>query len=165
MSDQDYLRQLPLVADQDVKFLLEREKTYSGSWKKTPQATWAMIKRKIDRLENMMKRPNPPARFDPNEIVSSLTVRPPQEHIMRGIEYLADCYLADDIFAKIKSQEELSGGKGVDSSLLAEIRDLRRYLLLLESECCERGYVKIDEELTYGPGSPADGGHHVRMEK
>jgi hypothetical protein len=66
---------------------------------------------------------------------------------------------------------------GEDGTLLAEIRDLRRYLILIESEIMSR-CVETSPKLhgnfastytgplsTYmGPGTPEDGGHHARQE-
>lgn len=55
---------------------------------------------------------------------------------------------------------------GDDSTVLAEIRDLRRYLLLVEAEMVARGSVKynyVHEEDRYLPGTPEDGGHHARQ--
>jgi hypothetical protein len=51
------------------------------------------------------------------------------EEIMTGFGY--------DIFAAIKS----TGGGGEDGTVLAEVRDLRRYLLLVEAEMMQRGVV------------------------
>jgi len=69
-----------------------------------------------------------------------------------------------DIFALIG--EVMSGE---DGSALAEIRDLRRYLLLIEAEMIARKHGKkpILEESdileAIRPGTPEDGGHHERM--
>ena len=55
---------------------------------------------------------------------------------------------------------------GEDSTALAEVRDLRRYLLLVESELVARGavqYTYIHSEDRFVPGTPEDGGHHARQ--
>jgi hypothetical protein len=101
----NHLLFLEIVASEDIGHLRMKEKTYKGSWKKSGgRSAWFMIKRKIDRLESMMQA-------DPLE--SDLTALK-SEH---------------DIFERIKMDMS-----GVDGSVLAEVRDLRRYLLLVESE-------------------------------
>ena len=72
-------------------------------------------------------------------------------------------------------------GDGSDGTMIAEIRDLRRYLLLIEAEMVARETDKFDAgpdecdtgvALTKainsvlaedGPGTPEDGGHHARV--
>lgn len=44
---------------------------------------------------------------------------------------------------------------GLDGSPLAEVRDLRRYLLLVEAEMVSRGAVKVDKCLPLAPTVPA----------
>jgi hypothetical protein len=55
---------------------------------------------------------------------------------------------------------------GNDGTVLAEVRDLRRYLLLVEAEMVARGVVS-PEEAPFPDGAtmfgtPEDGGHHER---
>jgi len=58
-----------------------------------------------------------------------------------------------DIFAALS--KDMSGA---DGTLLAEVRDLRRYLLLIEAEMVARRAAMLAER----PGAPTDGGHHAR---
>lgn len=60
-------------------------------------------------------------------------------------------------------------GDGGDGTLIAEIRDLRCYLLLIEAELVARGvvgpytrgnHVTLQYEEQTRPGTPEDGGHH-----
>jgi hypothetical protein len=63
-----------------------------------------------------------------------------------------------DIFLAVGA--ELSGA---DGTALAEIRDLRRYLLLIEAEILARNamaWTTIQQTEQNKPGSPEDGGHH-----
>lgn len=64
-----------------------------------------------------------------------------------------------DIFGAVEQQPS-----GEDGTVLAEIRDLRRYLLLVEAELVARGVVADRDRTTAGephvPGTPADGGHY-----
>ena len=50
--------------------------------------------------------------------------------------------------------------EGHDGSLVAEIRDLRRYLVLIEAEI----FAREMQEPTR-PGTPDDGGHHALQPK
>jgi hypothetical protein len=52
---------------------------------------------------------------------------------------------------------------GADGTALAEMRDLRRYLLLVESEMVARGAISVEaapNQFTIPFGTPEDGGHH-----
>jgi hypothetical protein len=65
-----------------------------------------------------------------------------------------------DIF-KIIQHEGLAGP---DGSLIACVRDLRRYLLLVEAEMMERlpTLAEINDLTIHRPGTPEDGGHHAK---
>jgi len=62
-----------------------------------------------------------------------------------------------DIFAAVSDD-----GSGMDGTVLAEVRDLRRYLTLIEAEMIAVGNISLQpsEPLYIGPGTPEDGGHH-----
>ena len=64
-----------------------------------------------------------------------------------------------DIFAAIET--DLSGA---DGSALAEVRDLRRYLLLVEAEIVARHKLPTQDDL-FISGTPDDGGQHARFEE
>lgn len=94
-----HMTQLPAVAEEDIRVLQEKERTYGGSWKKRGGVgAFMMLARKWDRIEN----------------------------IAEAAGY--------DIFEVIRGQ----GLGGADGELLAEIRDLRRYLMLVEAEMIVR---------------------------
>jgi hypothetical protein len=78
------------------------------------------------------------------------------ENILNRAEYRWD------IFAVMDTESDHEGDEGEDGTLLAEIRDLRRYLMLVEAEMMARGVVSAKESDTYRPGTPEDGGHHYR---
>lgn len=99
-----------------------------------------MLKRKIDRLLVMMAPPS-----SSHDILQDFT-----DHIHEAQESdgeididlntllkFRSAYVAEDIFIKI-----LENAKGDDGTVLAEIRDLRRYLILVEAEMVARGGVK-----------------------
>ncbi len=101
--NQNNLSHLDHISKTDVNEILEKEKTYKGSWKKRGGVgAFMMLARKWDRIENMMQK------------------------------------IGCDIFALCREQDY----SGEDGKILAEVRDLRRYLLLVESEMLEeqKGY-------------------------
>lgn len=160
---------LSSVAQEDVRFVQEKDISYGASWKKRGGVgVFMMLARKWDRLETML---------------STLS----QRYADRG--YASDY----DVFRAIR--EESSGN---DGTVLAEVRDLRRYLLLVEAEMMAQGVVdrpRIDMKKAFEaaireapgsvfvntqisaediassaswiekslPGTPEDGGHHIRM--
>lgn len=115
MTDMEHVDWLQPVADEDVKHLFEKEKTYKGSWKRRGGVgAFMMLARKWDRIEGFMESPE--FNYD----------------VFRGVE---------------------TDPSGRDGTVIAEVRDLRRYLLLVEAEMVARGvlaYVKTEE-----PDSPA----------
>lgn len=100
MSELNFLE---VVSDQDHEHLRVKAESYGDSWKKSGgRSCWFMLKRKIDRLVNMLER-------EPGNFTEAKT-----QH---------------DIFEKIKQDPS-----GADGTVLSEIRDLRRYLILCEAE-------------------------------
>lgn len=125
------------VAMEDVRYVTGKDISYGASWKLSGgRSAWFMLKRKIDRLCEMLKRPEGPPGFE-----ESLTSRadPPSEGLsisQEAYHFLRQCLSSEDIFAKIRQAPS-----GDDGTVLAEMRDLRRYLLLVESEMMAAGYV------------------------
>jgi len=169
MTDMEHMKYIDTVADNDCHHLRMKEKTYQGSWKKGGgRSAWFMLRRKIDRLLVMMGRPPVPDGFQIEYKDCVFNVLSGEDR-----QYIYRCFNAEDIFAKI---EEEPGGE--DGTVLAEIRDLRRYLLLVEAEMVSRDVVAgkpvkmvltemQDENIRYlaelnEPGTPEDGGHHER---
>lgn len=138
MRHMDYIKK---VTDEDIDCLRQKEATYKGSWKSQGgKNAWAMIRRKIDRLMIMLGDPTPPAHFnlanvnDTIEAVIHNRVLPGTTQVTAEIlGYLRDSFTAGDIFAKIEEDTT-----GADGTALAEIRDLRRYLILVEAEIMSR---------------------------
>ena len=140
MSDFKYHDYLEKVAKEDVRFLIERDKTYGGSWKQSGgRSAWFMLARKMDRLREIMKRPDPPIDFDPDEINVGYALE--EQKCQKHVDYLLRCFRSEDIFEMIQNEANLEVA-GDDGTALAEVRDLRRYLLLVESEMVARGTVK-----------------------
>ena len=181
LSNMRHMEFIDAVAAEDLRELRRKEATYQGSWKKEGgRSAWANVKRKIDRLVQMMARPpEPDVGFNLQNIDDTidaiseaqyhggnLIVRFPgiQSATVSGgqynpsgliLKYLRDCYVAGNIFAGIRQDPT-----GADGSPLAEVRDLRRYLLLIEAEMMARGVVAERVVVSYRPGTPEDGGHH-----
>lgn len=151
--DMKHLAQLRPVALGDVEHLLMKEKTYHGSWKRSGgRSAWFMLRRKIDRLLEMMKRPEPPHGWSMDDYLEAVeTARCGDGDVTVDANvagYLAASYSAENIFAMIRSDPS-----GTDGSVLAEVRDLRRYLLLVEAEMVSRGAI---EDPQLGDGSCDD---------
>lgn len=163
-DDMDHMVFLESVALSDVLVLHKKEATYQGSWKRAGgRSAWFMARRNMDRLLTMMA-----PRAVPKHIASMQNVLDTlqaldnavhYQHIEHGtnglpgsieatreiIAHLKDTYTAEDIFARIGLRP-----KGEDGTVLACIRDLRRYLLLVEAEMIAEGVVENEET---DPGS------------
>ena len=148
------------VVREDMRHLEEKERTYQGSWKRSGgRSAWFMVKRKVDRLLEMMK-PEPIPRGGLNSLPGSAD----------SVALLRNIIIKEDIFAQIQARP-----LGEDSTVLAEIRDLRRYLTLVEAEMVATGVVTyepnnavfgfnvsdgVEDNEVNRPGTPEDGGHH-----
>lgn len=124
VNDMRHMNHLLAVAVSDVSHLREKEKTYQGSWKKRGGiGAFMMLARKWDRLEGIIAR---------GLIVSQSRIGKPNVEVG-----------AYDVFGFIESQP----GSGEDGTVLAEIRDLRRYLMLVEAEMMARGMKGSGEDI------------------
>lgn len=152
----NHLSYLRTVADVDVESVLEKERTYVGSWKRQGgKNAWAMIRRKIDRLMIMLGDPKPPTMFNISDLDKFLNRECViSESAIQTIKHLRDAYHAGDVFAHIAAAP---GGE--DGTVLAEVRDLRRYLLLVEAEMMARASVPTIN-LTTGKITGDLGDHH-----
>jgi hypothetical protein len=140
--DMKHLDHLLIVAVEDVEHLKMKEATYQGSWKRSGgRSAWFMLRRKIDRLLEMMKRPEAPHGWNIQDYFDAVDAGGEVTVDASIAKYLATSHAAEDVFAKIEQAPS-----GEDGSVLAEIRDLRRYLLLVEAEMISRGAVS--------PGAP-----------
>lgn len=159
----DHMAHLEATVTADVEVIRQKELTYQGSWKREGGlSAWANIKRKIDRLVTMMARPAEPGsgfsvenmedfikklRFaqgcQPNNNVVRLVVYTSPANYADFVQYLLDCYTAGNLHAAIRRDPS-----GADGSALAEVRDLRRYLLLEEAEMVAKGVVEAPVQVT-----------------
>lgn len=120
-----YLDHLQSVADGDVAGLKKAQLSYGDSWKRRGGVgAFMMLARKWDRLENAL--------------------RPMNEGAGSGTAFLArpkdgGCVVTNgcapyDIFRAAEIDTRAEG-------LIDDIRDLRRYLMLVEAEVLARGTV------------------------
>jgi hypothetical protein len=116
------------IAQSDVEHIKEKEKTYQGSWKKRGGCgAFHMLARKWDRLENMLGRET--------HILNRSRAGQPNLTVERY-----------DVFAAVEA--DATGG---DGTVLAEVRDLRRYLLLVEAEMAARSVIRTGPLATEPP--------------
>ena len=114
-----YLDHLEDVAAADVAALIKAEKSYGDSWKKRGGVgAFMMLARKWDRLENALR----PGDGDSTPLYQATAGGPPW-----------------DIFAAVEKDERVEG-------IIDDIRDLRRYLLLVEAELKVRGHAGREVE-------------------
>jgi hypothetical protein len=105
----NYLDHIKEVSDRDVIGLFKAEESYGDSWKKRGGVgAFMMLARKWDRLENRVR-----------------------EGIHQGVAPNRTDADAWDIFSHIEADKRAEG-------IIDDIRDLRRYLLLVEAEMLAR---------------------------
>ena len=150
-----HLSHLKTVNQSDMIVLEDKERTYKGSWKRAGgRSAWFMLRRNMDRLITIMQ---PPPKQHTLATIKKVVNDPQSAAYHPGVyKYLYECYLSEDVFAKI-----MEDPSGKDGSMLACLRDLRRYCILVEAEMIARGVV-VPEGIAseYKPGTPEDGGHH-----
>lgn len=124
----DYTKEtLEAVAANDVAETWRKDVEYERSWKKRGGVgAFMMLARKWDRLETQVRRDIPLATDND------------------GKKYGAAPY---DILAHIRADKRPEG-------LLDDIRDLRRYLMLVEAELVAEGTVKVPPLVVEVPDRP-----------
>jgi hypothetical protein len=131
------------IVAEDIRFVREKDVSYGASWKASGGRTaWHMLRRKMDRLIELMKKPETPPGFSLRGLRAKAWAD--DESVMLPapfVRYLMDSYMAENVFDRINEQPD-----GQDGSVLAEIRDLRRYLMMVEAEMVERGAVEYKTE-------------------
>jgi hypothetical protein len=163
-DDMNHMQHLESVALSDCAVLQTKEATYQGSWKRAGgRSAWFMARRNMDRLLTMMKAKPVPSFVNVDNVLSTLQALDNSVHYgfdlrdralseSKGlglpgsieasrviIAHLKDAYTADDIFGRIAQKP-----KGEDGTVLACVRDLRRYLMLVEAEMIAEGVVETE---------------------
>lgn len=110
------------VACEDVAHVRQKDLSYGASWKKRGGVgAFMMLARKWDRLENILQ--DDPHNYD----------------ILRAIRQ------------QTNDLRRLDRDPGEDGSILAEVRDLRRYLLLVEAEAIA---IDLEDQARVSPVMP-----------
>lgn len=165
-NDMRHMAYIDTVANDDVAVLREKEATYQGSWKRAGgHSAWFMARRNMDRLLTMLAPPVMENQFNLADVDDAITTGGKTGDACQidhtWLKYLRDSYVAEDIFAKIEEKPD-----GADGTVLACLRDLRRYFILVEAEMMARGVVKPErlptpkKDPASRPGTPDDGGQH-----
>lgn len=117
-NDLMYHRNIQAVQEADRQYILKKDRQYNASWKKRGGVgAFFTIVRPWDRFVNML---------DPAAMPGDQREAPIAERLQKPVP-------AFDMFAAIKAE----GLEGPDGSLIACIRDLRRYLTLVEAHMIE----------------------------
>jgi hypothetical protein len=122
----DFDRQDNILADiaaSDCKVLAAKDRSYDGSWRKRGgMGAFMMLARKWDRLESIAQKAQRQYAPIPLDLGDG----------KKRETYSGYVHSPYDIFGILASEDSIGQG-GNDGSLLAEIRDLRRYLMLVEA--------------------------------
>lgn len=131
-----HMEHLETVVKSDVAVLRAKERTYQGSWKVAGgRSAWFMARRNLDRLLNMMEH-----KWNYNLDWTSL------ESVTTELKNEQN---SEDIFAKI-----MQDPSGADGSVLAVMRDARRYFVLVEAEMMAREVVIAERTMTIEERKP-----------
>lgn len=147
-NDMDHLKYIEAVVLSDAAVLREKEATYQGSWKRAGgRSAWFMARRNMDRLLVMLAPPKDEIQFSLADLDDAIAQAKESDTgdctvDFSVMEYLRDSFVAEDIFAKIEEHPN-----GEDGTVLACVRDLRRYFALVEAEMISRGDVKPEREM------------------
>lgn len=115
MSETSYLHHLHDIARGDVDGLKKAQESYGDSWKQRGGVgAFMMLARKWDRIERRMEQ-RPLVEVDGGPVGVS--------------DFPGDRW---DIFAHVRADDRAEG-------VIDDVRDLRRYLLLVEAECRAQG--------------------------
>lgn len=147
-----HLKYLDVVAMSDAELVKKKEATYMGSWKRAGgRSAWFMFRRNMDRLMQMLAPPRDEIQFsllDLNDVIEESE----ESALEKGgdctvdfsvMKYLRDSFIAEDIFRQIESDPN----SGADGTVLACLRDLRCYAMLIEAEMINRGVLRAPDEV------------------
>lgn len=120
-SGDEYLDKLAEISSDDAKGLVMAQKSYGNSWKsRGGTGAFMMLARKWDRLENRVSRK-----------LTVLGIENGSAEEIKATPY--------DIFEHIAADERAEG-------IIDDVRDLRRYLLLVEAEMVARGFDAVHRD-------------------
>lgn len=138
MDNMLHLNHLAAVLASDEAVLRAKEATYQGSWKAAGgRSAWFMARRNLDRLLVMMRDVDWPESASIGDLDEVSQGRMPEAYMTPELAgFLARKLRAEDIFAMIEADPS-----GADGTVLAVLRDARRYFTLVEAEMIARGVV------------------------
>jgi hypothetical protein len=120
----NHLNYIRVVVEADLAYVDRKDRQYGGSWKRRGGVgAFMMLARKWDRLEQFMAK----FHYDIFGVIDAEIAREKSEAESRTPAGYTPDY---DV--------------GKDGTVLAEVRDLRRYLMLVEAEMMARGVVPGD---------------------
>lgn len=146
-----YLDWLSKISQSDIESLEKSEKSYGNSWmKRGGVGAFMMLARKWDRLEKFLQ---------PKEDDASRGLEYLRKKFKSGLEQISPIGNTGEILYGVQDLEQairilneagmppydIFAAIGTDTrgeGILDDIRDLRRYLLLVEAEMCDRGAVE-----------------------
>lgn len=142
----NHLSHLRTVAMEDVSEIERKEATYQGSWRRGGGVNaWHMARRKIDRLMVMLAPPSASDVQNLKDFVDNVhragdSVRDEVdgEHNLWYVRFHTHPKMMAKVLMRFASGEDIfqamdADQSGADGTVLAEVRDLRRYLLLFEA--------------------------------
>lgn len=151
-SGDRFLEHLEVIASEDAAGLRTAYASYGDSWKRRGGVgAFMMMARKWDRLENRVRKGAKPigelfarllgdlremhldAELEPRDVCEAMLERVRQE---LDEPRAADAY---DIFAHVMADQRAEG-------VIDDIRDLRRYLMLVEAELRARGFRAVHRD-------------------
>lgn len=151
-----YLQQ---IADEDVAFVLKKDVSYGASWRWSGGANaWAMVRRKIDRLMEMLKPPSESDKQNIRDLAENIEQAASVSGVnMHGVRFHTKGEIYAEILRRVVDGEDIfvalrNAPSGDDGTVLAEIRDLRRYLLLLEAGMMDDLEMSVIEDRLVSPG-------------
>jgi uncharacterized protein YfkK (UPF0435 family) len=159
-NDMNHMQHLESVALSDCAVLEGKEATYQGSWKRAGgRSAWFMARRNLDRLITMMKPPPAFSMEGLEDMVCGVQnmargIGPgpeAREATVRMVERARDHVLAEDLFGMIARNP-----KGEDGTVLACMRDARRYFMLVEAEMIAEGVVEPEARTYETESYPVD---------
>jgi hypothetical protein len=139
---EDYLKHLEAIGAEDAAGLKKAQASYGNSWKsRGGVGAFMMLARKWDRLENRLA-----------DFPGSTTYHD-------GSAFIHASQSKYDIFAHVECDQRSEG-------VIDDIRDLRRYLMLVEADLRARGFqashrdnTQTEQRIHGWPPASTGGGH------
>ena len=135
-----YHRHLEAITTNDAIRVAKRDEGYAGSWMKNGgRGAFENLRRKWDRIAQAVA-PVAGARERARELIARL--HSPEDEV--SVEEISGCLRdlmkpEDDVFYALQMDQRPEG-------LIADIRDLRRYFILVEAHAIQEGWILEEPE-------------------